>query len=102
MGFANVVAPLGTALTPDQCDCSGKWRRSRSSVSTATARAARLRFAPLALGAAADRAGRSLRFAFLPEGQDPDDLARQGGADAIGEVISAARPLVDVLLDARG
>src|SRR5262249_31559548 len=30
-------------------------------------------------------------------GQDPDDLARSGGRSAIEEVISAARPLADVL-----
>ena len=41
--------------------------------------------------------GKSLRFALLPEGQDPDDLARSGGRGAIEEVISAARPLVDML-----
>ena len=41
--------------------------------------------------------GKSLRFALLPEGQDPDDLARSGGRVAIEEVISAARPLVDML-----
>jgi DNA primase len=41
--------------------------------------------------------GKSLRFALLPEGQDPDDLARSGGRVAIEEVISAARPLVEML-----
>jgi DNA primase len=33
----------------------------------------------------------------LPEGQDPDDLARSGGRGAIEEVISAARGLADVI-----
>ncbi|HXN70656.1 MAG TPA: DNA primase, partial [Bradyrhizobium sp.] len=41
--------------------------------------------------------GKSLRFALLPEGQDPDDLARSGGRVAIEEVVSAARGLVDVI-----
>jgi DNA primase len=41
--------------------------------------------------------GKSLRFALLPEGQDPDDLARAGGRGAIEEVISAARPLAEVI-----
>src|SRR5207249_3567189 len=31
------------------------------------------------------------------DGQDPDDLARSGGAQAIGAVISGARPLADLL-----
>jgi DNA primase len=41
--------------------------------------------------------GKSLRFAFLPEGQDPDDLFKAGGRDAIAEVLAAARPLAQVL-----
>src|SRR5256885_5304999 len=41
--------------------------------------------------------GKSLKFASLPEGQDPDDLARSGGREAVNEVIGAARPLAEVL-----
>ena len=41
--------------------------------------------------------GKSLKFASLPEGQDPDDLVRNGGREAINEVIGAARPLAHVL-----
>jgi DNA primase len=41
--------------------------------------------------------GKSLAFALLPDGQDPDDLARSGGKVAIAEVLKAARPLVDML-----
>jgi DNA primase len=38
-----------------------------------------------------------VRFALLPEGQDPDDLARAGGRPAIEQVVGAARPLVEML-----
>src|SRR5262249_37479156 len=41
--------------------------------------------------------GKSLKFASLPEGHDPDDLVRAGGRAAIEEVIAAARPLAQVL-----
>jgi DNA primase len=41
--------------------------------------------------------GKSLRFATLPEGQDPDDLIRNGGAEAMREVLASARPLAEVL-----
>ena len=41
--------------------------------------------------------GKSLKFATLPEGQDPDDLVRSGGREAVAEVIGAARPLASVL-----
>ena len=56
-----------------------------------------------AAGRAADLAlpliqpGKSLRFALLPEGQDPDDLIRNSGREAMAEVLAAARPLVDLL-----
>ena len=41
--------------------------------------------------------GKSLKFAMLPQGQDPDDLVRSGGREAVAEVIAAARPLAAML-----
>src|SRR6185503_20464105 len=41
--------------------------------------------------------GKSLKFASLPEGNDPDDLVRSGGREAAAELIGSARPLADVL-----
>ncbi|HZN10554.1 MAG TPA: DNA primase, partial [Blastocatellia bacterium] len=41
--------------------------------------------------------GKSLKFATLPEGNDPDDLVRTGGREAAVELIDNARPLADVL-----
>ena len=41
--------------------------------------------------------GKSLAFAFLPEGLDPDDLLRQQGAEAVAGALKGAQPLVDVL-----
>src|SRR5260370_21918561 len=38
------------------------------------------------------RPGKSLRFATLPDGNDPDDLVRSGGRAAIEEVLAGARP----------
>jgi DNA primase len=43
------------------------------------------------------REGHSFRFAFLPEGSDPDDLVRAKGAKALADCLAAARPLIDVL-----
>ena len=34
--------------------------------------------------------GKSLKFASLPEGQDPDDLVRAGGREAVNEVLAAS------------
>jgi DNA primase len=41
--------------------------------------------------------GQSLRFAVLPQGEDPDDLIRAKGAGAMQEVLAAAVPLSDML-----
>ena len=41
--------------------------------------------------------GRSLRFAMMPPGQDPDDVVRAGGAAAIQPLLDASRPIVDLL-----
>jgi DNA primase len=41
--------------------------------------------------------GKSLKFALLPQGQDPDDLVRSAGREAVAEVIAAAKPLAAML-----
>jgi DNA primase len=43
------------------------------------------------------RPGKSLRFASLPEGNDPDDLVRSGGRAAVEDVLASGRPLVHIL-----
>jgi DNA primase len=96
-GFANAVAPLGTALTEDQLQLL--WRCADEPVlcfdGDAAGRRAAYRAVDMALPALTP--GKSLRFALLPEGQDPDDLARSGGAAAVERVLKGARPLVDIL-----
>ena len=96
-GFGGAVAPLGTALTENQLALL--WKMADEPIlcfdGDRAGQKAAYRAADLALPALLP--GKSLRFALLPEGQDPDDLARSGGRGAIEEVISAARPLVDML-----
>jgi DNA primase len=96
-GFAGAVAPLGTALTENQL--SLLWRMADEPIlcfdGDRAGQKAAYRAADLALPFLAP--GKSLRFALLPEGQDPDDLARSGGRGAIEEVIAAARPLADMI-----
>lgn len=96
-GFPNAVAPLGTALTEDQLALL--WRMADEPILCFDGDKAGRRAAYRALDIALPglTAGKSLRFAILPEGQDPDDLARAGGAAAVERVFAAARPLVDVL-----
>src|SRR5579871_1418621 len=96
-GFEATVAPLGTALTADQLTLM--WRLSDEPIlcfdGDDAGRRAAYRAADLALPLL--KPGKSLRFATLPDGQDPDDLARSGGRDAIADVLAAARPLAQML-----
>jgi DNA primase len=96
-GFPNVVAPLGTALTPDQCELL--WKMAEEPILCFDGDRAGRKAADRAIDMALPLigVGRSLSFALLPEGQDPDDLARAGGTAAIEDVLGAALPLVDLI-----
>ena len=98
-GFAAAVAPLGTALTEDQI--KELWKLTAEPVLCFDGDGAGQR----AAHRAAERAlpllqpGRSLRFAYLPKGEDPDSLVRGAGASAMRRVIDGARPLVELIWD---
>ena len=96
-GFSGSVAPLGTALTEDQLQLL--WKMADEPIlcfdGDSAGRKAAYRAADLALPHL--KPGKSLRFALMPEGQDPDDLARSGGRAAIEDVIGAARSLSDMI-----
>src|SRR5665213_2362837 len=96
-GFPAAVAPLGTALTEDQLALL--WKMADEPVLCFDGDGAGLRAAYRAVELAMPRLkpGKSLKFALLPEGQDPDDLARSAGREAVAEVIAAARPLAAML-----
>ncbi len=96
-GFPASVAPLGTALTENQLALL--WKMADEPIlcfdGDKAGQKAAWRAADLALPHLAP--GKSLRFALLPEGQDPDDLARSGGRAAIEDVIGAARGLAEMI-----
>ena len=98
-GFTGVVAPLGTALTNEQLE--ELWRVSPGPVvcfdgDAAGARAAS-RVMDLALPLLTPE--RSLKFATLPTGEDPDSMVRKGGAAAFQAVLDAAQSPSDALYD---
>ncbi|MGC1281122.1 MAG: toprim domain-containing protein, partial [Xanthobacteraceae bacterium] len=96
-GFEGTVAPLGTALTAEQLALM--WRLADEPIlcfdGDEAGRRAAYRAADLALPLL--KPGKSLKLATLPDGQDPDDLARSAGREAIDDVLAAARPLAQVL-----
>ena len=96
-GIAETVAPLGTALTEGHLHML--WRLADEPVlcfdgDNAGAGAA-VRAAERALPLLAPE--KSLLFAKLPDGEDPDSLVRAGGSAAIEKLVAGARKLDEVL-----
>ncbi len=96
-GFEATVAPLGTALTP--AHCALLWKMAEEPVlcfdGDGAGRKAAFRAADMALPLIGP--GRSLSFALLPEGEDPDDFVRNSGREAVSQLISQALPLASLL-----
>ncbi|MGQ3486848.1 DNA primase [Roseovarius pacificus] len=96
-GFGASVAPLGTAVTEHQLQMM--WRIADEPIIALDGDTAGLRAAHRVIDLALPllEAGKSLRFAIMPEGQDPDDLLRAKGAPAVQAVLDGALPMVQLL-----
>ena len=96
-GAAAAVAPLGTALTPEQIALL--WKLHDEPVLCFDGDAAGQRAQTRALERILSilEPGRSARLAVLPEGKDPDDLIAASGPEGFRKVIGTARSLVDSL-----
>ena len=96
-GIAEAVAPNGTAVTEAQLE--RMWRLDGQPIccfdGDAAGQKAAVRAALRALPHLAPE--RTLRFVALPAGQDPDDLVRSGGKDAIEALLAGPEPLVERL-----
>lgn len=95
-GITNTVAPLGTAFTGEQAK---QLRRYSQNVAllfdgdNAGRRAARAAQEPCR------EAGLVANVATLPEGRDPDDLARAGGAESVLRFVKSAKSMLEYLID---
>ena len=90
-GVDHVVAPLGTALTPDQAALLKRFAPLVILLYDSDAAGLRATFR------AADECLRHklrVKVATLPDGEDPDSLVRKGGAAALAPVL---RDAIDVL-----
>lgn len=98
-GIDYAVATLGTATTPEHlqlllrsapelCFCFDGDRAGREAAWKALQTTL-----PLATGS------QSLRFLFLPEGEDPDTLIRAEGRDGFERRLQSAKPLSELLFD---
>jgi DNA primase len=91
-GIEHVVAPLGTALTPDQAALLKRFAPAATILYDSDLPGLRATF----------RAGDELlrhairvRVATLPPGEDPDTLVRKGGAAALAPVLADAIDLLE-------
>jgi len=98
-GFGNCVATLGTATTGDQAELL--FRAADEVVFCFDGDRAGRKAAWRALEATLPRLreGRQARFLFLPEGEDPDSMVRQLGAEAFSARLDQAQPLSGFFFD---
>ncbi len=98
-GFTGAVAPLGTALTPEQLEVL--WQVDRAPIlcfdGDGAGRRAAVKAAETGLPLLAP--DHTLRICLLPDGEDPDSLVRQRGAQFVAEFFAEASPLSSVLFD---
>ncbi|NLS04552.1 DNA primase [Rhizobium sp. P32RR-XVIII] len=96
-GVENAVAPLGTALTENQLELL--WKMTPQPVLCFDGDGAGVRAANRAADLALPhlKPGRTVRFALLPDGKDPDDLVRHEGRAPFDKVMSQAKPLAEML-----
>ena len=96
-GFGGAVAPLGTALTESQIE--ELWRLAPEPVLCFDGDEAGRRAAGRALDRLLPRLvpGKTARFIFLPEGEDPDSFVNLSGAETFGRMVDRAISVSDAL-----
>jgi len=96
-GFGGAVAPLGTALTESQIE--ELWRLAPEPVLCFDGDEAGRRAAGRALDRLLPRLvpGKTARFVFLPEGEDPDSFVNLSGPEAFGRLVERAIPVSEAL-----
>ena len=101
-GVEHVVAPLGTALTPDQAGLLRRFTPAATLLYDSDQAGLRATFRS---GDELLRQSLRVRVATLPPGEDPDTLVRKGGVPALDAVIRDAVDLFErkiQLLERRG
>src|SRR5215470_5788716 len=89
-GYEATVAPLGTALTENQLALLWKMADEPTLCFDGDAAGRRAAYRAVDVALPLIKPGKSLLFAALPDGHDPDDLVRAGGPGAIADVLATA------------
>ena len=96
-GVVHAVAPLGTAITPEQLQLC--WQLVDEPTlcldGDSAGQRAMTRATDIALPLLVP--GKTLRVAVMPKGDDPDSLIRAAGREAFDAVIAVAQPLATIL-----
>ncbi|MEN6520674.1 MAG: DNA primase [Armatimonadota bacterium] len=94
-GFTNVVATLGTALTPEHVNVLSRYTKTAVLAfdSDSAGMSAAMRSAPMF-----EEAEFEVKAAPLPTGEDPDSLIRRGDRAVFSELVESAIPVPDYRL----
>jgi DNA primase len=100
-GFYNVVAPLGTAFSPEHL--KNLWQVANKVIicldGDEAGQKASLRIIDIALPLL--QAGKVIEFVLLPENQDPDDILKlQGGKEMMNNILINSKSLGEILANA--
>jgi DNA primase catalytic core len=99
-GITHAVAPLGTAITPEQLQLA--WQMAPEPVLCLDGDAAGQRAMTRALNLALPMLvpGKTIRVARMPSGEDPDSLIKHQGVQAFHDCMAQAASLFDVIFSA--
>jgi DNA primase len=96
-GIRTAVAPMGTAITPSQVQLL--WRFCDAPIvcldGDMAGRTAAMRIASKVLPIL--EPGRTLKFVWMPEGEDPDSFIQKEGKEAFNKLLSKATTLDNVI-----
>ncbi len=95
-GIQNVVAPLGTAFTREQAKLIKRYSQNVIVLFDGDSAGKR---ATAAAREPCKQEGLIAKVASLPEGQDPDDLVRDQGPDALRSRLKAAAGMLEYLME---
>jgi DNA primase len=95
-GQTSAVASMGTALTPEQARLIKRFTKQAVFLYDADEAGLKaiMRGLEVLVGA-----GLKVRVGHMPEGEDPDSLAKNQGPEALSRVIEEAQPFFEFLLD---
>ncbi len=98
-GITNAVATLGTATTPEHLQRLFRFAREIVFCFDGDKAGRKAAWRALQITLPELREGRQVSFLFLAEGEDPDSVVRDGGAEAFAARLRNAQPLSAYLIE---